>query len=123
MPRQRRAAQNQAVEQRTQQRLAARKEAAQRGVETRRRNREAREQAQAAPQAAKAQGQQRQVADRQTKRPQRTVAQDKQASGPMVTVALRGEPAQRLRALAAAQEMSLSKLLARMMEVFEAQAG
>jgi len=51
------------------------------------------------------------------------VAQDKQASGPMVTVALRGEPAQRLRALAAAQEMSLSKLLVRMMEAFEAQAG
>jgi hypothetical protein len=36
---------------------------------------------------------------------------------------LRGESAQRLRALAAAQEMSLSKLLVRMMEVFEAQAG
>jgi len=35
---------------------------------------------------------------------------------------LRGESAQRLRALAAAQEMSLSKLLVRMMEVFEAQA-
>jgi hypothetical protein len=37
----------------------------------------------------------------------------------MVTVALRGESAQRLRALAAAQEMSLSKLLVRMMEVFQ----
>ena len=39
-----------------------------------------------------------------------------------MTVALRGESAQRLRALAAAQEMTLSKLLVRMMEVFEAQA-
>ena len=123
MPRQRRAAQNRAVEQRTRQRLAARKEAAQRGVETRRRNREAREQAQAAPQAAKAQGKQGQAADRKAGRPQRTGVQDSRASGPMVTVALRGESAQRLRALAAAQEMSLSKLLVRMMEVFEAQAG
>jgi len=116
-------AQNKAVEQRTQQRLAARREAAQRGVETRRRNREAREQAQAAPQAAEPQAQRAQAADRQTKRPERNVAQDKQASGAMVTVALRGESAQRLRALAAAQQMSLSKLLVRMMEVFEAQAG
>ena len=123
MPRQRRAAQNWAVEQRTQQRLAARKEAAQRGVETRRRNREAREQAQVAAQAAEPQGQQAQVADGQTGRPERNVAQKGRASGPMVTVALRGESAQRLRALAAAQQMSLSKLLVRMMEVFEAQAG
>ena len=123
MPRQRRAAQNQAVEKRTQQRLAARKEAAQRGVETRRRNREAREQAHVGPQAAEPQGKQGQVADRKAGRAQRTGAQDKRASGAMVTVALRGEPAQRLRALAAAQEMSLSKLLARMMEVFEAHAG
>jgi len=120
MPRQRRAAQNRAVEQRTGQRLAARKEATQRGVETRRRNREAREQAQAAPQAAKAQGRRGQVAGGKAGRARRTGAQDKRASGAMVTVALRGEPAQRLRALAAAQEMSLSKLLARMMEVFEA---
>jgi hypothetical protein len=67
MPRQTRAAQNRAVEQRTQQsptrhsgfgdgaRLAARKEAAQRGLETRRRNREAREQARGATQAAERQ--------------------------------------------------------------------
>jgi hypothetical protein len=112
----------QAVEQRTQQRLAARSEAAQRGVQTRRRNREAQEQPPAAAQAPEAQEPQAPVADRQTKRPERNVAQDKQASGAMVTVALRGESAQRLRALAAAQQMSLSKLLVRMMEVFEAQA-
>jgi hypothetical protein len=110
------------VEQRTQQRLAARKEAAHRGVETRRRNREAREQAHVAAQAAQPQEQQAQAADRQTKRPERTVAQKGRGSEPMVTVALRGESAQRLRALAAVQKMSLSKLVARMMEVFEAQA-
>ena len=123
MPRQRRVAQNRAVEQRTHQRVAARKEAAQRGVETRRRNREAREQAQAAPQAAQPRAKQGQAADRKAGRAQRTGAQDSRASGAMVTVALRGEPAQRFRTLAAAQEMSLSKLLARMMEVFEAQAA
>ena len=113
----------QAVEQRTQQRLAARKEAAQRGVETRRRNREEREQAQVAPQAAEPQQGQAQAADGQTKRPERNVAQKGRAAGAMVTVALRGESAERVRALAAAQGMSLSKLLVRMMEVFEAQAG
>jgi hypothetical protein len=78
------------VEQRTQQRLAARKEAAQRGVETRRRNREAREQAHVGPQAAEPQGKQGQVADRKAGRAQHTRAQDKRASGAMVTVALRG---------------------------------
>ena len=119
----------QAVEQRTQQRLAARKEAAQKGAETRRRNQEAREQAPVAPQAAEPQGQQAQAAYGQSKRPGRNVAQaglarpGGQASGPMVTVALRGESAQRLRALAAKDGLSLSKLLVRMMEVFEAQAG
>jgi hypothetical protein len=129
MPRQTKAAQNQAVKQRTQQRLAARSEAAQRGVETRRRNREAREQAHVAPQALEPQERQAPVAKGPAGRPERNVAQPGrslpggQASGPMVTVALRGESAQRLRALAAAQEMSLSKLLVRMMEVFEAQAG
>jgi hypothetical protein len=41
----------------------------------------------------------------------------------MATVALRGEQAERFRALAAKHEMSLSKLLVRMMEVFEAQPG
>jgi hypothetical protein len=40
----------------------------------------------------------------------------------MATVALRGESAQRLRALAAAQQMNLAKLLVRMMEAFEAAA-
>jgi hypothetical protein len=41
----------------------------------------------------------------------------------MVTVALRGESAQRLRALAAKEGLSLSKFLVRMMEVFEAQVA
>jgi hypothetical protein len=40
----------------------------------------------------------------------------------MATVALRGEQAERFRALAAKHEMSLSKLLVRMMDVFEAAA-
>ena len=120
-----------AVEQRTQQRLAARKEAAQRGVEARRRNREAKgkgqrpeagKQALVAAQAPEPQEPQAQAADGQTKRPERNVAQKGRASGPMVTVALRGESAQRLRALAVAQQMSLCKLLVRLMEVFEAQA-
>jgi len=75
----------------------------------------------AVPQAAKAKKPQTQGADRHTKRPERNVAQTGRAAGPMVTVALRGESAQRLRALAVAQQMSLSKLLVRMMEVFEAQ--
>jgi hypothetical protein len=117
------------VERRTQQRLEARRETAQRGVETRRRKREAREQAHGPAQAAEPQEQQAQAADRQTRRPERNVpstslgtgAQTGRASGPMVTVVLRGESAQRLRALAAAQEMTLSKLLVRMMEAFEAQ--
>ncbi len=41
--------------------------------------------------------------------------------GPMATVALTGEPAVRLRALAEANHLSLAKLVVRMMEVFEAQ--
>jgi len=40
----------------------------------------------------------------------------------MATVALRGEQAERFRAMAAKDELSLSKLLVRMMEVFEEQA-
>jgi len=100
----------QAVAQRTQQRLAARKEAAQRGVETRKRNREARQQAQVEPQAAEAQAQQPEVAKRQTK----------PASAAMATVALRAEQAERFRALAAKHGLPLAKLLVRMMEVFEA---
>ena len=127
-----RAAQHQAVEQRTQQRLAARQEAAQRGVETRRRNQEARierqraeaqEQPQVAPQASEPEPQAGQVASEQTRRTQRNVAQKGRASGSMVTVALRGESAQRLRALAVAQQMTLSKLLVRMMDSLEAQTG
>jgi len=114
--------QNRAVEKRTQQRLAARKEAAQRGVETRRRNREAREQAPVAPQADQEQGRQAQAADRQTKRPERDVAQKGRAAEAMATVALRGEQAERFRALAAKHELTLAKLLVRMMEVFEAAA-
>jgi hypothetical protein len=36
---------------------------------------------------------------------------------------LRGEQAERFRALAEKEKLSLAKLLVRMMEVFEAQAG
>jgi len=183
----------QAVEERTQQRLAARKEAARKSAETRRAkferqhpevaekkaalkkheaklvvetrkmlDAEAAAEAQAeqpkpaptAPQAPKAEKPQPQGAERfddaqhrrQTKRPGRSVpstvlgtgAQDKPASnatlrssdasslrstsrGAMATAALRGEQAQHFRALAASQGLSLSKLLVRMMEVFEAQ--
>jgi len=117
----------QAVEKRTQQRLAARKEAAERGVETRRRHREAREHPPVAPQAAEPQAEQPQAPKRLRKRPQRTVAQDKPAADRgaparpgMATVALRGESAQRFRALAEKEGLTLAKLLARMMEVFEA---
>ncbi|HUT74239.1 MAG TPA: hypothetical protein VM221_05295 [Armatimonadota bacterium] len=89
-----------------------------------------------APQVPKAEKPQVQATDGGKKRPQRNVAQDKPAAdatlrssdasslrstsrGAMATVALRGEQAQRLRALAAKHEMTLSKLLVRMMEVFE----
>ena len=41
----------------------------------------------------------------------------------MVTVALRGESAARLRTLAASQSLSLAKLLVRMMDSLEAQTG
>jgi len=71
------------------------------------------------------------VAKVQTKRPERNVpstslgtgAQKGRDLGPMATVALRGEQAERFRALAAKEELTLAKLLVRMMEVFEAQAG
>jgi hypothetical protein len=165
----------QAVEERTQQRLAARKEAAQRGAETRRakfeqqhpevaaklarrggkaalKKHEAKlvaetrkmldaeaaaepqteqpKPAPTAPQAPKAEKPQPQGVERQTKRPERNVAQTGRAAGPihgeqsrtMATVALRGEQAERLRALAAKHELTLAKLLVRMMEVFEAAA-
>ena len=75
-----------------------------------------------APQAAKTQKAQPQVAERQTKRPERAGAQKGRAGEPMATVALRGEQAERFRALAAKHELTLSKLLVRMMEVFEAAA-
>ena len=119
MARQTRAAQKQAVEKRTQERLAARKEAAQRGAETKRRKREEAAQGAPTPEAAS------QAAGGRTEAAQPNVARQEAASdrGPMVTVALRGESAARLRALAAAQEMSLSKLLVRMMDLLEAQAG
>ena len=109
-----------------------------------------------APQAPKAEKPQPQGAERQTKRPQASVAQDRPAAdatlrsaysaevadatsatkagsdapslrstsrGAMATVALRGEQAERLRALAAKHETTLAKLLVRMMEVFEAQSA
>jgi len=133
----------QAVERRTrlggqaQQRLAARKEAAERGVETRRRNREAQlaelkkqearlaaesKKARDAESASESQAKQPQAPKHQTKRPERNVAQKGRAGEAMATVALRGEQAKRLRALAAKHELTLSKLLVRMMEVFEGQA-
>jgi len=116
MPRQRRAAQNRAVEERTRQRLTARREAAQRGAETRRRNRERAAPSAPEPEVAP------QVAEERTEATAPNVAQQGRASGAMVTVALRGEQAQRLRALAAAQEVTLAKLLERMMDRFETQA-
>ena len=125
----------QVVEQRAQQLLAARREATQRGVETRKRNREAQlaelkqheaklaaesKKAREAEAAAGAQGPQPQAAKQQKERPGRNVAQKGRAGEPMVTVALRGEQAERLRALAAKQGLTLARLLVRMMEVFEA---
>jgi len=140
-----RAAQKQAVEQRTQQRLAARQEAVKKGAETRRRKREElpaevaakmstlkKHEAKLAAEskkmrdaesAAGVQKQEAPVANQPTQCPERKLAQAERAGGPMVTVALRGESAQRFRALAAGQEMSLSKLLVRMMEVFETATG
>jgi len=152
------AEQKRAVEKRTHERLAARKEAAKNGstalttggAETRRAKREEQLAEVAAKKAAlkkhedklvaetrkmldaeaaaEAKGQQAEVGKRQTKRPERPTAQKSdsrpggQASAAMATVALRGEQAERFRALAVAQQLSLSKLLVRMMEVFEAAA-
>jgi len=174
----------QAVEERTQQRLAARREAAKKSAETRRArfeqqhpevaekkaalkkheaklvaetrkmlDAEAAAEAKAqteqpkpapvAPQAAKGKQPQAQGAEGGKKRPARNVAQKGRAAGSaadatlrssdasslrstsrgaMVTVALRGEQAERLRALAAKHELTLAKLLVRMMEVFEQRA-
>jgi hypothetical protein len=113
------AALDRAVEERTRQRLAARKEAAKRGAETKRRKRE--EAAQGAPKPEVAS----RVAEEQKERPEGTGAQQKAATdhGPMVTVALRGESAARLRALAASQGLSLAKLVLRMMDSLEAETG
>ena len=61
--------------------------AAQRGVETRRRNREAREQANAATHEAEPQAQQPEAAKRQTKRPEATAVRGSEASAAMATVA------------------------------------
>ena len=76
-----------------------------------------------APQAAQPQEQQAQAAGPQTGRPERATARNSEAPAAMATVALRGESAERLRVLAATHEMTLSKLLVRMMDVFGAQAG
>jgi hypothetical protein len=119
------AALDRAVEERTQQRLAARKEAAKRGAETKRRKREEAARHTDGGQAQGAPGQEvaSQVAEEQTKATPPKVAQQKAATdrGPMVTVALRGESAARLRALAASQGLSLAKLVLRMMDSLEAE--
>jgi len=134
----------QAVEQRTQQRLAARKEAAKRGAETRRRKceglladvaakkaalkkHEAKLVAKTrkmldAEAAAAEQAGQPQVAKPQAERPERPTGRTSAVSAAMATVALRGEQAERFRALAVRDGLSLAKLLVRMMEVFEAEA-
>jgi D-alanyl-D-alanine carboxypeptidase len=130
-----------AVEQRTQQRpvpseaegLAARREAVQRGVETRRRNRQQRQPETAANKPELKQHETKLAAEAtktleaestaDTQEPKAVVADTREgrAAQAMATVALRGEQAQHFRALAATQGLSLSKLLVRMMEVFEAQ--
>jgi len=154
------AEQKRAVEKRTHERLAARKEAGKKGAETRRAKREEQLVEATAKKAAlkkhedklvaetrkmldaeaatEAKGQQAEAGKRQSKRPERptpstsllrpgsgqvgTGAQKSDSSVAMATVALRGEQAERFRALAVAQQLSLSKLLVRMMQVFEAQA-
>ena len=133
------AEQKRAVERRTHERLAARKEAAQRGVETRRRKRGA----QGKPQSAKAQEpalpwprRQPRSSNRRWPRSRRSALS---ATSPRLRSGqarrrgaiwgrwrrsrLRGEQAERFRALAAKEELTLAKLLVRMMEVFEAQVG
>jgi D-alanyl-D-alanine carboxypeptidase len=128
-----------AVEQRTrpggqaQQRLAARREAVQRGVETRRRNRHQRPPETAANKPELEQHETKLAAEAKktfeaestadTQEPKAVVADTREglAAQAMATVALRGEQAQHFRALAATQGLSLSKLLVRMMEAFEAQ--
>ena len=109
MPRRRR----DAVAERTEQRLAEqaerRREAAQRGAQTRRQRREQR-QAEAQPQPAP---------DRRTQAP--TARRSRQREHPeMLTVAIRGPLADRMRELAERHRMSLSKLLQDMTLVYEA---
>jgi hypothetical protein len=108
MPRRRR----DAVAERTEQRLAEqaerRREAAQRGAQTRRQRR-AQQQAEAQPQP---------VADRPTQAPT-TRRLRPRAHGDMLTVAIRGHFAERMRELAESHGMSLSKLLKDVILVYE----
>jgi len=101
-----------AVAQRTEQMLAEqaerRREAAQRGAETRRQRRAA-QQGEAQPQPATESPTQAHVARRSRPR----------AHGDMLTVAIRGHFADRMRELAESHGMSLSKLLKDAMLVYE----
>jgi len=103
-----------AVAQRTEQRLAEqaerRREAAQRGAQTRRQRRE-QQQAEAQPQPA---------AERRTQAP--TTRRSRPRAHPdMVTVAIRGPLAAKMRELAETTGMSLAKLLGDMLLVYEGQ--
>jgi len=69
---------------------------------------------------AAANGQHAEVGKRQAKRPERATRRNAESSAAMVTVALRGEQAERFRALAQQEKLSLARLLVRMIEVFEA---
>ena len=114
------AALKQASEERTRQRLATRQEVAKRASETKQRKRE-----EAMTQSASGQEPASLVAEATTERPEANVAQPKAAPerGAMVTVALRGEQAARLRALATSWKLSLAKPLVEMMNTFEATNG
>ena len=103
-----------AVAERTEQMLSEqaerRREAAQRGAQTRRQRRQ-QQQAEAQPQPA---------AERRTQAPT-TRRSRPRTHGDMVTVAIRGQFAERMRELAQSHGMSLSKLLKDAVLVFEAQ--
>ncbi len=103
-----------AVAERAEQRLAEqaerRREAAQRGAQTRRQRR-AQQQAEAQPHPA---------ADRRTQAPT-TRRSRPRAHGAMLTVAIRGPLADRMRQLAERHGMSLSKLLRDALLVYAAQ--
>lgn len=105
-----------AVADRTEQRLAEqqerRREAAQRGAQTRRQRR-AQQQPEAQPQPAP---------DRRTQAPT-TRRSRSRAHGDMVTVAIRGPLADRMREMADSHRMSLSKLLKDYILVYSAQVG